>query len=525
MRILVTDSVAQEGIQVLKDAGFEVEERGKVPAEELRALIPGFEGLIVRSATKVPADVIEAARNLRAIGRAGTGVDTIDVDAATRKGIVVMNTPGGNTISTAEHTFSLLLALSRNIPQAVASVKRGEWDRKRYVGVEVMGKTLGIIGVGRVGREVAIRARAFGMRVLGYDPYITPDVASKAGVELVELERLLGESDYISVHTPRTESTYRMISRRELEACKPGVRIINCARGGIVDEEALLEALESGKVAGAALDVYEEEPPRNRALVEHPKVICTPHLGASTVEAQVNVALQIARQMVEFFRTGVAPNAVNLPPVDPEVFRRSKKFLELAEKIGRLQSQLGEGRLLKVTVEYRGEVLEHPTSLLTAAVLKGALEASSEVPLNLVNAPYIARERGVQVEEVRYSEHRDYLNLIAVYYRTDREERVISGTIFGKNDPRIVRIDEYHFDARPEGEMLFCGNEDVPGVIGRIGTLLGSHGINIARMSWGREQPGGKAVTVLNLDHPVSDEILEEIRSQPHILWAKRAKL
>ncbi|HID12064.1 MAG TPA: phosphoglycerate dehydrogenase [Candidatus Latescibacteria bacterium] len=525
MRILVTDSVAPEGVRILREAGFEVEERGKLPPGELKALIPTFEGLIVRSATKVSADAIEAARCLKAIGRAGAGVDTIDVEAATRRGIVVMNTPGGNTISTAEHTFSLLLALSRNIPQANASVKRGEWDRKRYIGVEVMGKTLGIIGVGRVGREVALRARAFGMRVLGYDPYVTLDVASKAGVELVDLERLLTESDYISVHTPKTENTYHMLSYRELERCKRGVRMINCARGGIVDEEALLGALESGRVAGVALDVYEQEPPQNRALVEHPNVICTPHLGASTVEAQVNVAVQIARQMVEFFRTGMAPNAVNLPPVAPEVFRKSRQFLELAEKIGKLQAQLSEGRLLRITVEYRGEVLEHPTSLLTAAVLKGALEESAEVPLNLVNASYIARERGVQVEEVRYSEHRDYLNLIAVYYRTDLGERVVSGTIFGRNDPRIVRVDEYHFDARPEGEMLFCGNEDVPGVIGRIGTLLGSHGINIARMSWGREQPGGKAVTVLNLDQPVPDEVLEEIKAQPHILWAKRARL
>lgn len=525
MKVLISDAVAPACVDILSSEGIEADVQTGLSTEQLRHLIGQYDGLIVRSATKVTREVIEAASRLKVIGRAGAGVDNIDVSAATHRGIVVMNTPGGNTVSTAELSFSMILALSRNIPQATTALKAGTWNRKKYTGVEVQGKTLGIIGVGKVGREVAVRARAFGMNVLGYDPFIVEEVASKLGVELVSLENLYARSDYITIHTPLNDQTRNLLSEDELARCKTGVRIINCARGGIVDEAALLRAIESGKVAGAALDVFAQEPPTCWDLIRREEVICTPHLGASTAEAQTTVALQIARQIATFLKNGTVQNAVNLTPMDAAIYDKIRTYVELAEKIGSLQVQLSKGRLKNIAVEYRGEILDYPTSPVTAAVLKGALAGSSDIPLNLVNAPVIAQERGIQIEEIRHSEHENYLNLITVTYRTDREERIVSGTIFGKNDPRIVRINEYHFDARPEGNMLFCGNEDVPGVIGRIGTLLGDNGINIARMSWGREQPGGKAVTVLNLDNPVPDHVLTQITAQPNILWARRAKL
>ena len=525
MKVLISDSVAPECAEILERAGIRSNTKPGLSPEALKDLIGAYDGLVVRSATKVTAEIIEAAKRLKVIGRAGAGVDNIDVPAATRRGMLVMNTPGGNTISTAEHTFSMLLALSRNIPQAVASLKRGIWDRKTYTGVEVHGKVLGIIGVGKVGREVALRARAFGMKVLGYDPFLSSDAAAKIGVELVSLDELWPQVDYISVHAPLTDETRHLLSDAEWARCRQGVRIIHCARGGIVDEGALLRAIKSGRVAGAALDVFETEPPENRELLMREEVICTPHLGASTEEAQVSVAIQIAEQIVDFLKNGAVRNSVNLPHIEASVYRKIRFYIELGEKIGRFQAQLAEGRLTGLSIEYRGEILDYPIAPITSAVLAGALSKTSDLPINFVNALVIARERGIKVDEIRSSEHEDYSNLITVHCTTDRETRVVAGTLFGKNDPRIVRINEYHCEARPEGDMLVCGNVDVPGVIGRIGSLLGENGVNIARMSWGREEVGGKAVTVLNLDSPVPDSVLEQILAQEHIVWAERVKL
>ncbi|MFH1005933.1 MAG: phosphoglycerate dehydrogenase [Candidatus Latescibacterota bacterium] len=525
MSVLISDRLAPECAEILKQAGIQVDTKTGLSPEELIACIGDYEGLIVRSATKATPGLIEAATQLKVIGRAGAGVDNIDTAAATRRGVLVMNTPGGNTISTAEHAFSMLLALSRNIPQASASLKAGRWDPKKYTGVEVHGKTLGIIGMGKVGREMALRARAFGMTVLGFDPFLSTDAAAKMGVEMVSLDEMWPLVDYISIHAPLTGETRHLLSDEQFARCRKGVRLIHCARGGIVDEGALLRAIEKGQVKGAALDVFESEPPDNLELLAREEVICTPHLGASTEEAQVAVAIQIAEQIADFLKTGAVRNSINLPPMERSVYQKIRYYIELGEKIGRLQGQLSKGKLTGVSIEYRGDFLDYPISPITSAVLTGILSRSSDMPINFVNALVIAREWGIKVDEIRSSEHEDYSNLVTIQCTTDREERVVAGTLFGKNDPRIVRINEYHCEAPPQGDMLICGNKDVPGVIGRIGSLLGENGINIARMSWGREKAGGKAITVLNLDSPVPDATLADILAHENILWAERVKL
>ena len=525
-KVLIADSVAPECVEILnRTPGIAVDIKTGMTPEELARAIGGYVALIVRSGTRVTARSIDAADTLKFIARAGTGVDNVDVQAATKRGIIVMNTPGGNTVSTAEHTFSMLLALSRNIPQSARSMQDGRWDRKRYIGTEVRGKTLGIIGVGRIGREVAHRAQAFGMKILGYDPFLSEDAATGLGVRLVSLDELYAESDYISVHTPLTEETRHLISDRALAQCKDGVRIINCARGGIVDEDALLRAVESGKVAGAALDVFETEPPDNLPLLAREEVICTPHIGASTSEAQRNVAIQVAEQVVDALTGGVVRNAVNFPPISPEAYRKIRPYMDLADRIGALQAQLGEGQPVSIAMEYHGDVLNYPTSPITSAVLKGVMQSTCDESVNYVNAPLLAQERGVRVDEIRSSEDEDFSNLITVTYRTTAGKRVVSGTIFGRNDRRIVRIDGYRFDVQPEGYMLVYANQDVPGIIGRVGTLLGNRDINIASMSCGREQPGAEAVTILSVDSPIPDEVLSEFGRQEHILWVKRIKL
>jgi len=525
LKVLISDPVDQQCVRLLEKEGLEVDVRTHLSPEELKQVIGQYSALIVRSGTKVTADLIQAAQNMRVIGRAGSGVDNIDVAAATKQGIVVMNTPGGNTISAAEHTISLLFALSRNIPQAMESLRRGKWDRKRYTGVEIYGKTLGIIGLGKVGREVALRARGLGMKLLGYDPFISEEAVAKIGVKLANLDEIYSQSDYITIHTPLTKETRHLISDAELDRCKKGVRIINCARGGIVDEAALLRALEKGKVAGAALDVFEKEPPEDNPLIKQENVICTPHLGASTREAQANVAVQIAEQIADALIRDNIRNALNLPSVEPSVYQALRPYLLLGEKIGSLHAQLAEGHLQKISVEYCGDVLAYPISPLTSSILKGIFQDTGEGTVNLVNAPVIAEERGVRIEEIRSSEHKDFSNLITVRCVTDMGRRLISGTVFGKSNLRIVGMDGYDFDSWPQGNMLICANQDVPGVIGSIGTILGDAGINIARMSWAREEDGQKAMTMLNVDSPIPDEILEKIISEKHVLWAKRAVL
>jgi D-3-phosphoglycerate dehydrogenase len=508
-----------------KNPGIEVDVKAGLSADELKAVIGDYEALIVRSSTVVSEEVLQQGKRLRVVGRAGVGVDNIDVEAATRSGIIVMNTPGGNSISTAEHSFAMLIALARNIPQATASIKDGKWERSQHTGVELIGKTLGVFGLGKVGREVASRGVGFKMRVLGYDPFVSEEMALSYGAHLATPKEIYAEADFITVHLPLTEQTHHLISDEQLNQCKNGVYLINCARGGIIDEAALLHGLDSGKVAGAALDVFEQEPPTAAELIAHKRLICTPHLGASTREAQANVAEQVAEQVSDVLLDRVIRNAVNVPSLEPEIYQSLQPFLILAERMGRLLAQLNEGQLERVTIEYHGDVTAHPTSPLTAAVLKGIMETFSDEAVNFVNAPLFTQERGVRVDELKSSEHEDYASLITVVYQTTVSRVTLAGTIFGKNDPRLVRLDEYDFDAVPAGHMLFYANDDIPGIIGRIGTVMGTHQVNIAQMSCGRNEVGGKALTILNVDSPIPDELLGEIVSQNHISWAKKVSL
>ena len=526
MKVLISDKMDPRCVEILEaNDGIAVDVRSGLSPNALLDCIGDYEGLVVRSATKVTAEVLAAAPRLRVIGRAGTGFDNIDVEAATRHGVIVMNTPGGNSLSTAEHTFALIASLARHIPQATASLKKGLWERSQFVGVELAGKTLAVVGLGRVGREVAARAAAFHMKVLGYDPYIGQDMALSYGAHLASLDEIYATADFITVHTHLSDQTRHLISAAEIARCKDGVYLINCARGGIIDEDALLRGLTSGKVAGAALDVFEEEPPTLVGLLVNDRVICTPHLAASTKEAQANVALQVAEQVGDVLMGRVIRNAVNAPSVDPEIHGKLQPYLVLAERLGRLQAQLGAGQLERITIEYQGDVTAYPTSPLTSAVLKGIMETVSDAAVNVVNALLFAQERGVQVDERLSSEHEDYASLITVVYHTNKGQRLLAGTLFGKSDPRLVRLDEYSFDAVPEGHMLFYINDDVPGIIGQIGTVMGSHEVNIAQMSCGRRQMGGQALTILNVDDPITTDVVDDILAREYISWAKQVSL
>lgn len=525
-RVLISDKVDAQCVEVLgRHPDIDVDLKTGLSPAELIAIIGDYDGLIVRSSTQVTAEVLEAAKQLRVVGRAGAGVDNIDVPTATRCGVVVMNTPGGNSVSTAEHSFAMLMAVARRIPQAAASIKAGKWERGKYTGVELAGKTLGVIGLGKVGREVAKRGAAFGMKVLGHDPFVSEQAASSFGAQLTPLEELYPAADFISVHLPLTEQTRHSISDRELAQCREGVRLVNCARGGIVDEAALLRALQSGKVAGVALDVYEEEPPTDSPLVQEEAVICTPHLGASTREAQTTVAVQVAEQVGELLTTGVVRNAINVPSVEPELYEALRPHLDLAERLGRIQGQLAEGQLQRITVEYHGDVTAYPTSPMTAAVLKGIMETISDRAVNFVNAPVFAQQRGIAVDELRSSDNDDYASLITVVYHTAEGSRRLSGAVFHRQDLRLVGLDEYIIDAFPEGHMLFYLNDDLPGVIGRIGTIMGSQNVNIAQMTVGRHQLGGQALTVLNVDSRVPDDLLDRVLADTTITWAKRISI
>jgi len=526
MRVLVTDRLSEQGIEILKrENGIDVEVNTTLSHEELIACIGEYDALIVRSGTKVSQDVIEAADSLKVIGRAGVGVDNVDVRAATRRGILVVNSPAANTVSAAEHTMTLLLALSRNIAQASASLRNRKWERHKFIGVEVYNKILGIIGLGRIGTEVAKRARSFGMRIMATDPYISPEHAARLNIDLVDMTEIIQKADYISFHLPLTRETYHLLGAEEFAAMKDGVSIINCARGGICDEEALYNAILSGKVAGAALDVYEHEPPLDSPLLKLDSVLTTPHLAASTKEAQIGVAVEVAQQVVDALRGRPVRNAVNMPPLDPTDAEKILPYVELAEKLGRCQSQLVEGHVTEVHIEYSGEVMEHSTEMISIALQKGLIEPFFGGTVSYVNAPLIARERGIKVMETRRSTVEDFTNLISVTVKTDKGEKRIAGTIFSARDARIVRIDDYHVDAVPQGYMLVISNQDRPGVIGAQCTLLGKHNINIAAMSLGREQPGGKAVVILNLDSLVPREVMEKMRKLDHIWEARLVNL
>ncbi|MBU1062186.1 MAG: phosphoglycerate dehydrogenase [Candidatus Omnitrophica bacterium] len=525
-KILISDSLAEEGIEVLRKVKeFKVDVKLKLPPEELKKIIKDYDALLVRSSTKVTKEIIESADKLKVIGRAGVGLDNVDLEAASKQGIIVMNTPGGNTISTAEHTMSLILSLSRNISQADASTKRGEWERKKFMGVELYGKILGIIGLGRIGNEVAKRAVAFGMRVIAYDPFLSIDKANELGVESVDLKDIFKESDYITVHTPLTDKTKHIIDRKAIKDMKEGVRIVNCARGGIVDENALLEGIKSGKVSGAALDVYEKEPPKDNPLLKCPEVILTPHLGASTEEAQVNVAIDIANSARDALLGCGIRNAVNVPCIDIELYKILQPYVELSEKIGGLVAQIAKGRISKIDIKYSGDIAKYTVSPLTVAIVKGTLTPVLQETVNYVNSLIVAKERGIEVKESKTSELEEYANLITVEVKTDKGTTSVTGTLFTKKDARIVKIDQFHVDAIPQGYMLIAHNIDVPGIIGKIGTICGNNNINIATMTFGREKPGGKTLSVLNVDSPVPEKVLSEIRKIKNILDAKLIKL
>ncbi|MBI3329459.1 MAG: phosphoglycerate dehydrogenase [Nitrospinae bacterium] len=526
MRILVCDPISPGGVERLcKEPGFDVDLRCTLSAEDLQACISDYDGLVVRSRTKVGAETLARAERLKVIGRAGIGVDNIDVVAATSAGIIVMNTPEGSANTAAEHTLSMLLALARNLAQADASVKRGEWASERYVGVEVYGKVLGIIGLGRIGTLVAKKAQGLGMSTIAYDPFISRGQIQSLGVDILELTEVLPRADFITIHTPKTRETTHLIGAREFALMKPGVRLVNCARGGIVEEAALYEAINSGKVAGAALDVFEHEPPGDMPLVKHPAVLCTPHLGASTEEAQERVSLAIAQQLIDYFKVGSIQNAVNVYPLAGEMLRKVEPYMNLAEKLGSFIVQMVEGGLREVAVRYSGEAAALEVKPVSAALLKGLLQKSLSERVNLVNAPHLARERGVKVSETTSSEVEDYTSLISVELKTDKGKAQVAGTLFGKNEPRIVRVDEYRIEAVPSGYMLVFSNQDTPGVIGRIGTILGSNQINIAGMQLGRVAPHGMAVAVVNVDSTIPQPVLDQIRALPNILDAKLVEL
>ena len=498
--------------------GIKVDVKTGMKPDELKAVIKDYDALIVRSSTKVTAEIIEAAAKLSAIGRAGAGVDNIDIPAASKRGIVVMNTPGGNTVTTAEHAIAMMLALARRIPQATASMKAGRWEKSRFMGNEYCNKILGVIGLGRVGAVVADRAIGLKMNVIAHDPFISPEVAQQMGVNMVNLDELFTNSDFISVHCPLSKETRNLINESALAKMKKGVFLIHCARGGIVNEKALCRALKAGQVAGAAIDVFEEEPTKNMELVGLDNVICTPHLGASTDEAQTNVAIAIAHQIAAYFTTGEIKGAVNFPSVSADVMAGIRPYLDLAEKLGAFQAQLLTGAIQEVSLEYSGEILNHNVAPITVSLIKGLLDPILTETVNYINAPVLAKERGIRIIEVKSSETKDYTNLIALTVRTSKETSRTSGAVFGQNDPRIVRINEFSVEIAPEGYLLAVSNKDVPGVIGNLGTTLGSHNVNIARLHLSRDAQSKKALVVLNTDSPVGPDILDKLRKLPHVV-------
>ncbi len=523
MKVLVSDSLSENGIEIL-EKGAEVDVRTGMSPEELKACIGEYDALVVRSQTQVTEDVIKAAENLKIIGRAGVGVDNIDVEAATQRGIIVINAPEGNMISAAEHTIAMMMAMSRNIPQANQSMRAGKWDRKLFMGVEVRGKTLGVVGLGRIGTEVAKRAQGMEMNILAYDPFISEERAASLGVKLTTVEDIVSNADYVTVHTPLTKDTRDLIDKKEFEKAKPGVRIINCARGGIINEKALAEAVASGKVAAAAIDVFTSEPPTGSPLLEQDNIIVTPHLGASTKEAQVNVAVDVAEQIINFSQGLPVKNAINMPYVKQEIMKVLQPYLPLAEKIGKLAAQLMEEKYEKIEVSYSGEIAEWDTGPVTVAALKGLLEFAMGSSVNYVNAPVIAKERKIKVVESKSKTTESYSNLIMVNIFNKGKVKTVGGTMVGTN-PRIVQIDEFSIDVLPLGHMIIALHEDHPNIIGPCCIVLGNHDINIAGMQVGRIKAGGTAIMALNVDSEVNEGILNEIRAVKGILNAKMVYL
>ena len=519
-KILAADGISEKGIELLRKE-FEVDVRDKISAEELLDIIGDYDALMVRSASKVTAEVIEKASKLKIIGRAGVGVDNIDIPAATAKGIIVINSPGGNTIAATEHTFAMMMAMSRNIPIANETMQRGEWNRKQYVGVELKGKTLGVVGLGRIGMGVAKRALAFDMNVIGYDPYVNEERANDLGIKVVALEELIENADFITVHMPLTPETKNMISMSEMKKMKSGVRLINCARGGIINEEDLAQAVKEGIVAGAAIDVFTEEPiAKDHPLIGLKNVVLTPHLGASTVEAQIGVSLDVSKGILAALKGEPVTTAVNMAPVSQQVMQVIAPYLNLAERLGCTICSLAEGAVKKVEVTYNGEITNVNTGLLTTAVIKGMLNPILEKEVNYVNAPMLAKSRGIKITEIKDKEVDNFTNLITVKAQAGGKEYSVKGTLFG-NEGRIVEIDKFSVDVDPHARILICPHINRPGVIGTVGTFMGKYGINISAMAVGRTDINGTNLMVLTIDNDIPADVFKEFKALDVIFDAK----
>ncbi len=522
-RVLISDKMDPNAARIFAENGCDVDViTGETP-EELIARIGDYDGLAIRSSTKVTKAILDAATNLKVIGRAGIGVDNVDIPCASARGVVVMNTPFGNSITTAEHAIALMFALARQIPEANAQTQQGLWPKNGFMGVEVTGKTLGLIGAGNIGSIVAARALGLRMKVVAYDPFLTPERAIEMGVEKADLDTLLAKADFITLHTPLTSETKNILSRENLGKTKKGVRIINCARGGLIDEAALKDLMDAGHIAGAALDVFETEPAKESPLFGTPNFICTPHLGASTTEAQVNVALQVAEQMAEFLTTGGVTNALNMPSLSAEEAPKLKPYMALAERLGSLVGQLAHDNLTKIAIEVEGAAAQLNQKPITGAVLAGLMKQYSQT-VNMVNAPFLAKERGLDVREVRHDREGIYHTLIRVTVGTEQGDRSVAGTLFGNGDPRLVEIFGIGIEADLAGDMLYIVNSDAPGFIGSIGTLLGKAGINIGTFHLGRREAGGEAVLLLSVDTPVSEAVLAEARAVPGVRTVRALK-
>ncbi len=521
-KVLISDKLSPEAVAIFRDRGIEVDVKPGLTPAELRAIIGEYDGLAIRSATKVTKELLDVATRLKVIGRAGIGVDNVDLKSATARGVIVMNTPHGNSITTAEHAIAMMFALARQIPEATASTKAGKWEKNRFMGTELTGKTLGLIGAGNIGSIVADRAQGLHMRVVAFDPYLSEKRALDMGVEKLELDELLARADFITLHTPMTDATRNILSREALAKCKRGVRIVNCARGGLIDEAALAEAIASGQVGGAALDVFETEPAKDSALFGLENVVCTPHLGASTNEAQENVALQVAEQISDFLLTGAVTNAINTASVSAEDAPRLRPYMELVQRLGAFAGQLThaqDGVIRKIAIDYEGAVAALNQKPLTAAALAGLL-APVLSGVNMVNAPVAAREHGIEVSETTHDRPSEYQTLVRITVTTDRGSRAVAGTLFAGNKPRLVEIKNIKVEADFAPQMIYVTNQDRPGFIGRFGETLARHGINIATFHLGRAEAGGDAICLVSVDGDLSETVLSEVRALPLVVQA-----
>ena len=519
-RVLISDKLSETAVQIFKDRGLDVTFEPDLGKDKNRLLdrIAQFDGLAIRSATKVTDKLLAAAPNLKVVGRAGIGVDNVDVKAASARGVIVMNTPFGNSITTAEHAISMMLALARQIPAANQSTQAGKWEKSRFMGVELYGKTLGIIGCGNIGSIVANRGIGLKMKVIAYDPFLSPERSVEIGVEKVDLDALLARADFISLHTPLTDKTRNVLNREALGKTKQGVRIINCARGGLIDEEALADGIKTGHIAGAAMDVFMEEPAKDNVLFGLDNVICTPHLGAATSEAQENVALQVAEQMSDYLLTGAISNAINFPSISAEEAPRLKPFIKLAEQLGSFAGQLTETGIKSIRLEYAGEIAEMNVKALTSAALAGLLRPMLSESVNMVSAPTLVRERGIHVEEVRRGEEGAYNTYMRLTVVTERQERSVAGTVFSNGQPRIIQVKGINMEAELTEHMLYITNNDKPGFIGALGQALGEANVNIATLNLGRQQAGGDAICLVSIDGAITPDVIDKVRRLPNVV-------